>query len=106
MRYAKVTVRTLNTENVRDSLDFDHILIPRVVLPGGVVLAPIDFDPLNHLTEILAVEEADRQVVEFGLVWEDLGTAVKAACPACGNIGEVAGEMLCDEDTLVCNNCL
>lgn len=106
MRYATIKIRGYGSDTWTDSRDFDPILLPRVVLPGGVVIVPVDFDPLNHLTEILANEEAERQVVSFDLVWDDLGTSVKAACAACGNISEVVGEMLCDEDTLACHNCL
>lgn len=106
MRLAKVTIRTLNSDDTRDSLSHDPIALPTVSLPGGVVLVPTDFDDLNRLIELAQVDEADQQLIEYGLVWESNGEPVKAACPACGDIGEAMGEMVVDEDTLVCHNCI
>lgn len=105
---AKVTVRGYTSDATPvDSLAHDPIDLPRVLLPGGVVLVPVDYAPLTRLLLALADEEAERQIVTFNLVWSETGESVKAACANCGNIAEVAEDMYPgDNDLLICHNCL
>lgn len=100
---AKVMFRNTGTTDWRDSLDFDPITLPVTAFqPGTRIPALTDSaeDAVMSLVEGLELAEADSDDTrEYSAVWSDCGFAVKAVCPECGDVFEVADGWIQDFDT-------
>jgi len=106
---AKVVVREFGTEDWRDSLDFDPIMLP-VESPETT---DVFYGPLMDLMHTMIEHETQEFRIptspEYGLVWSDTGHPVKGVCPVCDDIFPVSdgapGDELNEGYEAVCCGC-
>lgn len=109
-REATVMIRTISPVRTpwRPALGIDPIDLPTT--DDG--LAPWDHPGLNALVSDLIDDAAERQDVEYDLIWahdhNEANAPVKFLCPSCEDVYEVMPDGVTDEldDGMICADCV